>query len=120
MNECRALIDGREIAGSVRMANTFMERLKGLLFEKELHEEQGLLINPCNQVHTIGMKFNIDVVFLAKSGEVIHIEREMTPGKVSPFIKHCHQILELKEGIIEKKCIIIGKRIAFDPIYNDE
>ncbi len=115
----RVLMDGEEIAGRVHIADTFIKRFKGLLFKKVLEEEEGLLINPCSQVHTIGMNFSIDVVFLSTSGEVVHTQADMTPGAVSPFIRNCQQILELKSGIIEKKGIIKGKRIAFDPISAD-
>lgn len=119
MREYRALMDGQEIATKVRIANTFFKRFIGLLCDKKIEAHEGLLIDPCNQVHTFGMKFDIDVVFVSKSGEIIHTESQMTPGKVSPTIIKCQKVLELKSGTVEKKCIMNGKRIAFDPIYND-
>ena len=119
MREYRALMDGQEIAANVRIADTFLKRFIGLLREKEIKAHDGLLIDPCNQVHTFGMKFDIDVVFLSKSGEIVHTESEMTPGNISPTIKKCRTVLELKAGTIEEKSIIKGKRIAFDPIYID-
>lgn len=114
----RVLMNGEEIAGRVEIANTFFSRLKGLLHRKGLDEEEGLLIRPCNQVHTFGMKFDIDVVFLSGSGDVLHIQPNMAPGAVSPFIHKCHQVLELKSGIIEDRKIIAGKNLAFDPVNN--
>ena len=116
MELCRVWRDGQEIARNVRIADNFIKRFKGLLFDKELQEEQGLLIVPCSQVHTIGMKFNIDVVFLSKSGEVIHTESDMIPGVIGPHIRNCDRVLELKDGTIRKKRIARGQRIAIDPI----
>lgn len=116
MEMCRVWRDGQEIARNVRIADNFIKRFKGLLFDNELQEEQGLLIVPCSQVHTIGMKFCIDVIFLSKSGEVIHTESDMIPGVIGPHIPHCDRILELKDGTIRKKRIARGQRIAFGPV----
>lgn len=112
----RALMNGDEIARRVSFANNFMKRLTGLLFKKEIDEEEGLLISPCSQVHTIGMKFSIDLVFLSKCGEVIGIEPSVSPGKISPLFRKCHQVLELKSEMIEKKGIIKGSQITFKKI----
>ena len=116
MKTYRAWRDGQEIAQDIRMADTFIKRLKGLLFEKALDEEQGLLITPCNQVHTLGMKFPIDLVYLTNEGEVIHTQSAVAPGAVGPCIRRCGRVLELKEGTVRKKRIAMGQRIAFDPI----
>jgi len=118
MEEYRVLRNGQKIAGEVHIANTFAKRLKGLLFKKELNEDRGLLIRPCSQVHTIGMKFNIDVVFLSNSGEVIHTEIDMEPGNISPRIKLCNQILELKGGTIRKLSITRGQQMVLEPSEN--
>ena len=118
MKKYRAWRDGQEIAQNIRMADTFIKRLKGLLFEESLEEEQGLLITPCNQVHTLGMKFPIDVVYLTKEGEVIHTQSAVAPNAVGPCIRSCSRVLELKEGTVRKKRIAMGQRIAFDPFGN--
>lgn len=117
MDGYRVLMDGEEIAANVRIADSFIKRFKGLLFVDGISQDEGLLISPCNQVHTLGMKFDIDVVFLSKSGEILHTEENMSPGIVGPSIRKCHQVLELKAGVIEKKKIANGRKIAFDPIY---
>lgn len=110
----RCCMDGNEIIGTIRVADKFFTRLRGLLFKDEIGDDEGLLILPCNQVHTIGMKFNIDVVFLSQAGEVLYFEKVMLPGKISPIIKGCKKVLELKEGTIRSKDIRIGKLIEFE------
>lgn len=112
----RVLIEGEEIASRVIIANTFFQRLKGLLKKKKIDDDEGLLIQPCNQVHTLGMKFDIDVIFISKLGEIIHIEANMSPGCVSPLISKSQMVLELKSGIVSDKSIVKGKRVAFDPV----
>lgn len=110
----RALIDGNVIANRIKISNKFFKRMIGLLFKKKIEYNEGLLIYPCKQVHTFWMNFDIDVLFLSKTGEILHIEKSMLPGNVSKYIRNCHQVLELKGGTAVKKGIIEGKRVAFD------
>ncbi|MHB1484099.1 MAG: DUF192 domain-containing protein [Saccharofermentanales bacterium] len=112
----RCSMDGNEIAGTIRVADSFFTRLKGLLFTDEIGDDEGLLIIPCNQVHTIGMKFDIDVVFLSQSGEVLFIEPVMVPGKMSPIVKGSKKVLELKAGTAKLKDVRMGGTIEFEAI----
>ncbi len=114
MTLCRALVGGEVIAGKVREAKSFFARMKGLLGVKKIGNDEGMLLTPCRQVHTFGMKFDIDVLFLSKTGEIIHMEASMAPDNAGPFIKDCYQVLELKSGEAGKKKIAVGKRVAFD------
>ncbi len=67
----------------VVIADNFSTRLKGLMGKKSLGENDGLLIKPCNSIHTFFMKFNIDVVFIDKNNRIISIYRNMLPWKFS-------------------------------------
>lgn len=75
-------------------ADNFFTRLRGLI-GRNLNPSQGLLISPCNQVHTHFMSFSIDVVFMNSSFEVLHIEREMKPWRFSKLVKRSRYVLEL-------------------------
>lgn len=83
------------IVKELQIANTFFSRLKGLIGAPPLTYQQGLLISPCQQVHTHFMGFSIDVVFLDKEFKVLHIARQMLPWRFSRFIKNAHYVLEL-------------------------
>lgn len=86
------------VASKISVADTFLKRAKGLLGTTHT---RGLLIKPCNQVHCIGMKYNIDVVFLSKNDTVLHIQRNMKPGNMSPIIRGSKKVLELPAGDAE-------------------
>ncbi|MFT8349080.1 DUF192 domain-containing protein [Clostridium saccharoperbutylacetonicum] len=90
------------LADEVIIANTFMTRLKGLMFKRSLVEGNVLMIKPCNSIHTFFMKFPIDIIFLSKGNVVIHVIENMIPGKISPFVKGAISVLELQSGIIRK------------------
>lgn len=79
----------------LKLANHFFSRLKGLIGASPLTYKQGLLISPCQQVHTHFMSFLIDVVFLDKQFNVLHVIHNMPPWRFSKFIKSAYYVLEL-------------------------
>ncbi len=86
------------LATRVRQADTFGLRLRGLMFRSALAEGEGLLIVPCQAVHTHFMRFPIDVLFLDEQDRVIHLIRSMRPWRQSPYVKGAKAVLELAAG----------------------
>jgi uncharacterized protein len=80
-----------------RVADKFFSRLRGLLWSKPLQVSEGLLIVPCNSVHTIGMQYAIDIVFLSPDFQIVHIATYCQPSK---FFRHknAKYTLELLAG----------------------
>ncbi len=91
--------DGREVAGAVRLADSFARRLRGLLGVRKLPPGHGLLIVPCSGVHTLFMRFPIDAVALDHKGTVVDVRRRIPPWRplVLPGGKP-FAILELRSG----------------------
>ena len=52
----------------LRVADTPWQRMRGLLGYPPLQADQGLLIRPCNMVHTVGMRYPIDIVYIDATG----------------------------------------------------
>ena len=46
------------------IARSWLARLRGLLGTSELPADEGLWLSPCNSVHSLGMRYAIDVIFL--------------------------------------------------------
>ncbi len=113
--EIISMDNGELIARRCYVADHFFTRLKGLLGKRELPPGEGLLIKPCNSVHTFGMKMSIDVVFLSEEYEVLHIMEEMPPGKMSPVVKKCACVLELPAGQVERTPILLGQHLLVNP-----
>lgn len=89
-----------EIAKDVVLADTFLSRARGLMFRKEMNEFDGMLITPCNSIHTFGMNFPIDVVFLSKTFEVVKIFENLKPYRMTRPYFSATQVLELKSGTL--------------------
>jgi uncharacterized protein len=84
------------------IANTFWSSLRGLLGKEHLSEGDGLLLIPCQSVHTMFMRFPIDVIFLDKEGQVIHLIEKMTPWRVSRHLIKARSVLEVPAGTIAR------------------
>ena len=93
---------GKIIAAQMKIADSFFDRLIGLMFRSKMQGFDGLLITPCNSIHTCFMKYKIDVVFLNKDYEVIKIKRQMKPWRLTPMYFRATQVLELNGDTLPK------------------
>lgn len=107
VNKC----SGYVLGSNIQCADTFISRLKGLMCRKGFEEGEGLLLSPCNMIHTFGMRFALDVVYLSGDFKVVHMIENLTPGHMTPMIKQAVSILELPAGMIEKAKIKLGDEL---------
>lgn len=103
----------RQLIGPVILADNFFTRLRGLLGRTFDGTFNGLLLRPCGEIHTMGMKYPIDVAFLNEMGEVISVHHAVPPGKPMIKAKNARMTLELPEGSIEKYNIELGSKVEF-------
>lgn len=96
------------MAERVVMASTFWSRFRGLMFRSGWGQDDGLWLIPCRQVHTFGMRFPIDVVFLGHQKRIVHAIPALPPGRISPYIREAHSVLELPAGTLERVGAEIG------------
>lgn len=93
-------------------AETFLARAFGLLFRKPLSAGEALHLNPCNAIHTVGMRYAIDLVFLNGSHAVVSVR-----GNVGRFrfrrCKAAKSVLELAAGEARRLGLRPGMRIDF-------
>lgn len=86
---------GGNVVQSLRIADGFWSRFVGLQFAAELPAGHGLLLVPCNSVHTCFVRFPLDLVFLDRQGEVLAIRRNARPWRVVLPVRKTHAVLEL-------------------------
>jgi uncharacterized membrane protein (UPF0127 family) len=90
------------------IADSFFTRLVGLLRHRTLEYGDGLWIKPCNSIHSIGMHFVFDAIFLDKNLKVVHLMREMKPWRISKMVFSAHSVLELPAGLISQTSTEVG------------
>jgi len=71
---------GQVWARHVEYAESWRERMCGLLGRSTLGDDAAMVIRGCGAVHTVGMKFAIDVVFVDKAGRIVKITENVRPG----------------------------------------
>jgi uncharacterized membrane protein (UPF0127 family) len=79
----------------VNVADTSFRRLRGLLGRWSLRSDEGLWVMPSRGIHTIGLFFPIDVVYLDESRRVVHLVEQLRPFRIAPIRIHCESVLEL-------------------------
>jgi uncharacterized membrane protein (UPF0127 family) len=91
-----------------RVADNVLTRLVGLLRDDRLEPGDGLWILPCNSIHSVGMRFLFDAVFLDKKLRVAHLISEMKPWRASKMVFSAHSVLELPAGAISTSGTRLG------------
>ncbi len=71
------------LADRAQIADSSKTRKIGLLKHERLEPGDGLWITPCEGVHTVGMKFPIDVLYLDKQRKVVKIRAAMPRWRMS-------------------------------------
>lgn len=110
--EVRNETRGTVVCAGARMADTFPLRLFGLLRERSLDEQDGLMIVPSSGVHTFGMSFPIDIVALDKHSRVVGLWPHIGPWKVRGLSLRTQRVLELAPGRIERCGLRVGDSLT--------
>ena len=90
------------IAADVKIADTALSRLVGLLKHSSLSPHQGLIITQCRSIHMFFMRFSIDVIFVDKYDKVIGLVKNIKPWRMSPYYIRSSYVVELFPGTIDK------------------
>ncbi len=100
------------MAERVSRADSFFRRLVGLLGRKQLGEDEGLWIEPCDSVHTLFMRFPIDVAFVDRSGVVVRKLDRLPPWRATRIHHRARACVELAAGVLQKYGVVEGSRLA--------
>jgi uncharacterized membrane protein (UPF0127 family) len=97
----------------VRVATNFFNRLKGLLASKKLDNMEGMLLQNCSSIHTFGMHYSLDIVFLDKQGKVLKCEEYIKPFRIA-IGRGATYTLELVHGMIKQLGIAKNDQFYWD------
>lgn len=97
----------------VSSACNFIQRAFGLIFRKKLLTNEVFHIKPCNSVHTFGMRYAIDIVYLDKTGVILKITKNMQKRRISWCFK-ARSVLEFKSNASDVLAMQIGDVVSFE------
>ena len=100
------------LAEKCSVAESFVERLFGLIGRAGLDPGAGLLFRKCSSVHMWGMRFAIDVIFV-RDGVVTSAHSSVKPWKLLPVNDwKARDAIELPAGTIQRWSVQPGDRLV--------
>ena len=106
---------GEIIISKCRVASSFFLRLKGLLGNKSISPNEGMLFPKCNSIHTLFMRFPIDCIFLNDNNAVVKICENLSPWKVCVEPK-ASKVLEMAAGTITRQNLRKDEVLEIGPL----
>ena len=100
------------VASVVTLAVSRAERRRGLLGRDSLDPSAAMILAPCFSVHTVFMRFPIDVAFVDRDGYAVKIVRRMVPWRLAAAPR-AQAVIELAAGGLEH--VMVGDRLALTP-----
>lgn len=104
----------RVLLPTVLCAEHWYERMRGLLGHRSLPEGSGMLLSPCDSVHTLGMRFAIDVVYVDADQQVVRIVKHLPPFRMSFGGRRARSTLEIHSGWFDFSTLAIGMTVTFE------
>lgn len=106
-------VHGQDTGIKVSITETTRERMRGLLDHDRLPLDEALLLKRCGSVHTFGMRFAIDVLFLDRHQRIVAIRHDV-PKRRMLFNLRATQTLEMPAGTARKHGLAVGAPLAFE------
>jgi uncharacterized membrane protein (UPF0127 family) len=94
------------------IADSMLERMRGLLARATPAGSQGMLLPACRLVHTLGMRYPIDVVYLARDGHVLKVTAALTPGRIDGHWG-ARSVLEMGAGAAIRCGVVPGAALGW-------
>lgn len=104
------------LGGRIGVADSTLTRFVGLMGRRSLAPGHGLLISPSNGVHTLWMRFSIDVLLLDREHRVLSAYGNLRPFRVTALNWKASAALELPAGTIAATGTQVGDILQFDPV----
>ncbi len=93
------LVSGGHVLASAEKATSHRAKARGLLGRDGV--DGALVIAPCRWVHTVGMRFALDVAYLGADGTVLKVAR-MKPWRVGAPVRQAATVVEAEAGAFER------------------
>ena len=103
---------GRPLASRAREARGLLARAIGLLGRRGLGEGEALVFSRCNSIHTLGMRFPIDAVFVDREWRVVALRPGLAPGRFVLPVPGAWAVLELAAGTLHEAGLQIGDQLT--------
>jgi uncharacterized membrane protein (UPF0127 family) len=88
------------------------ETTRGLLGRPALQSDEGMLIHDCRLIHTVGMRYALDLAFLDRAGKVRKLVSKLAPLRMAGSFAAC-ATLELAPGTLARIGLREGEHLTW-------
>jgi uncharacterized membrane protein (UPF0127 family) len=106
----------RELGSRIAVADSWLARLRGMIGRPLPQSGEGLLLTPCRSIHMYGMRFPLDVAFLAADGTVVATYPFLRPGSRTRWHRRALHALELPVRALEESGTVVGDVLVWFPV----
>ena len=106
------LVSGGAAVARVTVCRGVIDRMRGLLGRDALAADECIVITPCRSIHTVGMRFPIDVAFIDGDGSVLAVRPDIAPGRLRVAgPRGTRATVEAAAGALSRWGVAVGDRI---------
>ena len=109
---------GVPVAERAQHARTWRERMVGLLAHERLSADEALIFEGCSSIHTFGMRFAIDVIFVDRQWRVVALREHLSPGRFVLPVRQAWGVVETACGTLQRTGIDVGDTIIISDVTN--
>lgn len=102
------------LATHVKIADTFLSRMVGLLNRSQINQDEALIITRCNSIHMFFMRFAIDAIFIDRNKRIVGLVKNIKPFALSKIYWNAACVIELAVGAIERNQAQLGDQLDFN------
>jgi uncharacterized membrane protein (UPF0127 family) len=89
---------GKLSVASVKMAVTVWDRFLGLMGRSAIASGAGMFLAPCASIHTLFMRFDLDLIFISREFRVVRVITSVKPWRFAMGGRSAWAVLELRAG----------------------
>ena len=116
-------LEGQPLRAEIALASSFLARLRGLMLTGPMIPRRGLMIAPCNSIHTLGMCGPLEAVFLSKDLRVLKISPPLKPWRGVSACRGAWAVLEWPVGEAAYFGLRVGsqlKQVSMKPTLQEK
>jgi uncharacterized membrane protein (UPF0127 family) len=111
----RLLVNDDTTLAVAAVADRPWTRMIGLLGRARLDQGDGLVIEPCDMIHTWFMRFPIDVIFVDRHGLIVNAVHSLGPFRLASGRPAATTAIELPAGTLRRAGVHQGVRVRMEP-----
>jgi uncharacterized protein len=108
--------DDTVLVPQVEVATRWWQRMRGLLGRHGLAAGHAMYLAPAPSIHTLFMRFAIDLVFVTRGLRVVRIVRGVRPFRIASGGLKAHGVFELEAGWLAENAVVVGDRLAWSAV----